>query len=98
MVQPDGSVKNRRLFLDLTGEQGLGGPDGVRVDNKGNMYTAATGGVWIVSPEGKRLGRVPAPAGVRFANLAFGDSDGKTLYMVSDGNLWRIRLKISGLR
>jgi gluconolactonase len=96
-VQADGTVKNRRLFLDLTGQRGIGGPDGVKVDNQGNVYTAATGGVWIVSPEGKRLGRIPAPPGVRFANLAFGDPDGKTLYLVSDGNLWRIRLKIPGL-
>ncbi len=97
-VQPDGSTRNRRLFLDLAGEQGLGGPDGIRVDNEGNLYAAATGGVWIVSPAGKRLGRILAPPQVRFSNLAFGDPDGKTLYMVSDGNLWRIRLKIPGLR
>ena len=96
-VQADGTVKNRRLFLDLTGEQGLGGPDGVKVDRKGNVYSAATGGVWIASPQGKRLGKIPAPQEVRFSNLAFGDSDGKTLYLVSAGNLWRIRLKISGL-
>ncbi len=62
------------------------------------MYTAATGGVWIVSPAGKKLGRIKAPEGVRFSNLSFGDLDGKTLYMVSEGNLWRIRLKIPGLR
>jgi gluconolactonase len=97
-VQPDGTARNRRLFLNLLGEQGLGGPDGVKVDSKGNVYTAATGGAWIVSAGGKRLGRITAPPEVRFSNLAFGDSDGKTLYLVSAGNLWRIRLRISGLR
>jgi gluconolactonase len=97
-VQPDDTVKNGRLFLDLAGEKGLGGPDGVRVDRQGNVYTAATGGLWIVSPAGKRLGKVPAPEGVRFANLAFGDPDDKTLYLVSAKNLWRVRVKIPGLR
>ena len=96
-VQPDDRVKkNPRVLIDLSGEQGLGGPDGVRVDRKGNVYTAATGGVWIVSPEGKRLGKIAAPEGVRFSNLAFGDPDSKTLYIVSAKNLWRIRVKIPG--
>jgi len=74
-VQPDDTVKNRRLFIDLVGEQGLGGPDGLCVDTRGNVYTAATGGLWIISPAGKRLGKVPAPEGIRFASLAFGEPD-----------------------
>jgi gluconolactonase len=97
-VQPDDTVKNRRIFVDLTGEKGLGGPDGIKVDRKGNFYTAATGGLWIFSPNGRRMGKVPAPEGVRFANLAFGDPDAKTLYIVSAKNLWRIRVKIPGVR
>jgi gluconolactonase len=97
-VQPDGTVKNPRVFLDLTGEKGMGGPDGVKVDRKGNVYTAATGGLWIASPQGKRLGLVRAPEGIRFANLAFGDKDGKTLYLVSAKNLWRVRVNVEGVR
>jgi gluconolactonase len=97
-VQPDDTVKNRRIFADLSGEKGLGGPDGTKVDKKGNFYTAATGGLWIFTPDGKRLGKVPAPEGIRFANLAFGDPDGKTLYIVSAKNLYRIRVKIPGVR
>lgn len=96
-IQPDDTVKNRRVFADLAGEKGLGGPDGIKVDKKGNVYSAATGGLWIFSPEGKRLGKVPAPEGIRFANLAFGDPDGKTLYIVSGKNLYRIRVKIPGV-
>jgi gluconolactonase len=97
-VQPDGSVKNRRVFADLSAEKGLGGPDGLKVDRKGNVYSAATGGLWIFSPDGKRLGKVAAPEGVRFANLAFGDRDGRTLYIVSAKILYRIRLKVAGVR
>ena len=97
-IQKDDTVKNRRVVVDLTGEKGLGGPDGVKVDRQGNIYTAATGGLWIVSPEGKRLGLVRAPEGIRFANNAFGDPDSKTMYLVSAKNLWRIRLNIPGVR
>jgi gluconolactonase len=97
-IQSGGTVKNRRVSVDLTGEKGLGGPDGVKVDRQGNIYTAATGGLWIASPEGKRLGLIRAPEGLRFANLAFGDPDSKTLYLVTGKNLWRIRLNIPGVR
>lgn len=97
-MQPDGTVRNRRVIVDLTGEKGLGGPDGIKVDRKGNIYSAATGGLWIFSPEGKRLGLVRAPEGIRFANLAFGDPDSKTLYLVSAKNLWRVRVNVAGIR
>jgi len=97
-VQPDGTVKNRRLFIDFTGEKGPGGPDGMKVDVLGNLYTTGMGGVWVVSPAGKRLGKIPAPEGMRFSNLTFGDQDSKTLYIVSSKTLWRIRLKVAGIR
>jgi gluconolactonase len=97
-VQSDGTVKNRRLFADFTGEKGPGGPDGMKVDVMGNLYSTGMGGVWILSPAGKRLGKVPAPEGMRFSNLAFGDQDSKTLYVVSPKTLWRIRLKVAGIR
>ena len=44
-------------------------------------------------PLEKRLGKVPAPEGIRFANLAFGEPDRKTLYLVSAKNLWRLRYR-----
>lgn len=97
-VQSDGTVKNRRLFIDFTGEKGSGGPDGMKVDVRGNLYSTGMGGVWIISPAGKRLGKIPAPEGMRFSNLAFGDQDSKTLYIVSPKTLWRIRLKVAGIR
>jgi gluconolactonase len=97
-VQPDGTLKNRQLFIDFTGEKGPGGPDGMKVDVQGNLYSTGMGGVWIISPAGKRLGKIAAPEGMRFSNLAFGDEDSKTLYVVSPKTLWRIRLKIAGIR
>jgi len=95
-IQPDDTVANERVYLD-TGTA-KGGLDGISVDMKGNVWLSGPGGIWVVSPEGKHLGTIPPPAvqGVRFANLAFGDSDRKTLYLVGGKNLCRIRLKISG--
>jgi gluconolactonase len=97
-VQPDGMVKNQRLFIDFTGEKGPGGPDGMKVDVTGNVYSTGMGGVWVISPSGKRLGKIPAPEGMRFSNLTFGDQDSKTLYIISPKTLWRIRLNVAGIR
>jgi len=97
-VQSDGTVTNKRLFIDFTGEKGIGGPDGMKVDVQGNIYSTGMGGVWVISAAGKRLGQFPAPQGMRFSNLAFGDTDSKTLYVVSPRTLWRIRLKVAGIR
>jgi gluconolactonase len=95
-VQPDDSVTNRRLFVDMNSVKGDGGPDGMKVDKKGNVYDSGPGGFWILSPEGKELGRILTPD--RVSNLAFGDADGKTLYITLHNALYRIRLNIEGVR
>jgi len=95
-VLPDDTVTNRRLFVDMNSVQGDGGPDGMKVDKKGNVYDSGPGGFWILSPEGKVLGRVLTPD--RVSNLAFGDPDGKELYITLHNALYRMRLNIEGVR
>jgi gluconolactonase len=69
-----------------------GGPDGIRTDMKGNLFIAARG-VVVYSPDGKQLGRIPTPVNPR--NLAFGDSDLRTLYLVGN-TIYRVRLDTAG--
>ncbi len=95
-VNPDGTVKNGRVFFDATSAKGDGGPDGIKVDEKGNLYGSGPGGLWIFSPQGRHLGTVKIPE--RMANLAWGGADGKTLYITASSSLYRIRLKIPGVR
>jgi gluconolactonase len=94
-VHPDGSVSEGSLFLDPSSDKEVGGPDGIRVDKKGNVYGSGPGGVWIISPEGKHLGTIKVPE--RVANVAWGD-DGKTLYITASTSLYRIKLKADGIR
>jgi gluconolactonase len=96
-VRPDDTLTNPRMLIDLGGANGVpGNTDGMKVDGSGNIYCSGPGGVWIVSPQGKHLGTiVPAE---RVANLAFGDADSKTLYMVGGRSLWRIRVNTPGIR
>ena len=48
----------------------------------------------MISPKGKHLGTILVP--VHAVNLAFGDSDGKTLYVTGRPGIFRIRLKVAG--
>jgi gluconolactonase len=95
-VKPDGTVTNERLFADLKDASQGGVPDGLKVDLQGNVYSTGPGGVWILSPDGKLLGKISVPETA--TNLAWGESDRKTLYITAYTSLYRIRLKIAGVR
>jgi gluconolactonase len=84
------------VFLDPAAGPTDGVPDGVRVDKKGNIYSSGPNGVWIISPEGKHIGTIKVPE--RVGNLAWGDKDGKTLYIVASTSVFRIKLKVAGVR
>jgi gluconolactonase len=94
-VNQDGTVSNGKLLADATSDPRPGAPDGMKVDTNGNIYSAAPGGVWIFSPEGKHLGTIEMPE--RTGNLAWGDSDWKTLYICSSTSVYRIRTDATGL-
>ena len=95
-VLADDTIGNPRVLIDMSSEKSPGNTDGMKVDRSGNIYCSAPGGVWIISPQGKRLGTIVTPE--RIANMAFGDADSKTLYMVGLRSLWRIRVNIPGIR
>jgi len=94
-VQPDGSVSDGKVFLDASSDKATGGPDGIRVDKKGNLYGSGPGGVWIISASGQHLGTVKVPE--RVSNVAWGD-DGKTLYITASTSVYRIKLNVPGVR
>jgi len=96
-VTADDTIANPRVLIDTGGDRTTpGNTDGMKVDRSGNIYCSGPGGIWIVSPQGKHLGTIVTPE--RVANLAFGDADSKTLYMVGGRSLWRIRVNIAGIR
>lgn len=94
-VKKDGTVGPGMMFHDFTGATGAGQPDGMKVDKKGNVYVTGPGGVWIITPAGKVLGKIEAPEVVY--NLGWGD-DGKSLYLTSGASVYRVRMKASGKR
>ena len=93
-VNADGSLSDGAVFYDATSDNSPGAPDGMKVDKSGNVYSAGPGGVWIFSPQGEHLGTIKVPEVV--SNLAWGDMDGKSLYITASTSVYRIRLKIAG--
>jgi len=95
-VNPDGTIANGKVFYDFTRETEPVALDGIKVDQAGNVFVSAPGGVWILSPGGKALGRIVPPE--HDANLAFGEADGKSLFLTASTGLYRIRVNIPGVR
>jgi gluconolactonase len=95
-VQSDGTLKNGKIFFDFTSAPGEDGLDGIKVDQKGNLYVSAPGGLWVISSEGKHLGTIITPRHAH--NMAWGDADGRTLYLCARSGLYRIRLNVPGVR
>jgi gluconolactonase len=95
-VNSDGTLSNGKVFFDMTSAPGKDAIDGIKVDQKGNLYVSGPGGLWVISPEGKHLGTIIAP--MHPHNFAWGDEDGKTLYLCARSGLYRMKLGIPGIR
>ncbi|WP_310590367.1 SMP-30/gluconolactonase/LRE family protein [Dyadobacter sp. NIV53] len=95
-VAANGNIGKGKLLYDATdmvkaGLQGL--PDGFKIDKDGNLWSSGPGGLLILSPEGKLLGRIEM--GELTSNCAWGN-DGSTLYLTVDGYLCRIKTNTKG--
>ncbi len=95
-IDERGSVVGRSVFADLTAEPGEDALDGLKVDVAGNVYACGPGGVWILAPDGERLGLLRMPESPH--NLAWGDDDARTLYITALTGVYRIRLSVPGTR
>jgi gluconolactonase len=93
-VKPDGTLTDPKLLYDATADKRPGSPDGMKVDEQGNIYSAGPGGVWIFSPEGKPLGTIVI--GEKVANVAWAGPDRKTLYIAASSSIYRVHLNIAG--
>jgi gluconolactonase len=94
-VQHDGTLKNGKVFYDFSEAPGEDGLDGIKVDEKGNLYVSGPGGLSVISPEGKHLGTIITPRHAH--NFNWGDADGKTLYICARSALYRMRLNVPGV-
>ncbi len=93
-VSGDGTLSNGRIFFEGAGFAVVGGgvPDGIKCDERGNVWATGPAGIWIISAAGEHLGviRVPEIA----ANLTWGGEDWRTLFIASSTSLYAIRTKV----
>lgn len=96
-VKPDGTLGPSKVLADVTAmsQSGKyrGGCDGMKVDTQGNIWATGPGGVHIMAPDGKLLGRIETF--MANGNCCFGD-DGSVLYICADAFLCRIKTKVKG--
>jgi gluconolactonase len=90
-----GTVSDGAVFFDMTGAEGEDAIDGIRVDAVGNLYVCGPGGIWLLSPQGEHFGTLRLPESPH--NLAWGDGDGRTLYITALTSIYWIRLAVPGV-
>jgi gluconolactonase len=95
-VAPDGRLSGATVFHDMPDAPGEDGIDGIKVDAQGNVYVCGPCGIWVLSPQGERLGLLTPPEAPH--NLAWGGDDGRTLYVAAMTSIYRIRLAVPGIR
>jgi gluconolactonase len=88
-VTPEKTLANGRVFCTIDN----GVPDGIRCDIEGRIYSSARDGVHVYLPDGQLIGKILIPNTV--ANVAFGDADWSTLYIVAQPKLYSLRLKVA---
>jgi gluconolactonase len=93
-VAANGEMINGRLFGKEEGPPRSGGPDGMKVDTKGNIFVTGPYGIWVWDPQGHHIGTIMLPEGA--ANLAWGDADYKTLYITATTSVYSVRTKTRG--
>jgi gluconolactonase len=95
-VTADGTLTNERMFFDgrpLIKPDAPGSCDGMKIDHEGNLWTSGPGGILIITPTGKVIGRLNT--GVPTANCGWGE-DGSTLYITANHALLRLKTRTKG--
>jgi gluconolactonase len=88
----DAKVSNERLFGEEKESGGV--PDGMKIDESGNLYVVGPRGIWVWDPKGNHVGTIMTPE--QPANLAWGDNDYGTLYITAATSVYRIRTRARG--
>jgi gluconolactonase len=95
-LDTEGNASGGRVLFDMTEAPGEDAIDGLKVDQDGHLYVCGPGGIWVLTAEGEHLGTLRLSESPH--NLAWGDADGRTLYVTALTSMYRIRLGIPGIR
>src|SRR5271168_1595173 len=92
-VARDGSLSGEREFASgIRSSSQNGGPDGMKCDERGNVWVTGPGGVWVYAPSGELIGKLHIPEVV--ANLAWGGPELRTLFLTATKSVYRVTTKV----
>ncbi|MFN0106279.1 MAG: SMP-30/gluconolactonase/LRE family protein [Bryobacteraceae bacterium] len=89
-VSKDGAVSGGAVFAKID----KGGPDGIRCDAGGRVWSSSGDGAQIFAADGRLIARILLPEAA--ANLTFGGRDGKTLFLTARKSLYMVPTKVRG--
>ena len=93
-LDASGKAVRRRIFADMNEGELPGIPDGLKVDSIGRVYCTGPGGIWVFTPEGKRISIIAFPE--QAVNFAFGGADLRTLFCCAHTSVYSLRMKVPG--
>ncbi|MDQ0395487.1 gluconolactonase [Labrys monachus] len=94
-LSASGELTGGAVWATTEGEA-PGAPDGMKIDSCGNLYCSGPGGIHVFDPSGDGLGVISTPEPC--ANFTFGDEDLRGLYLTASTSLYRLRVRVPGLR
>jgi gluconolactonase len=98
-VAAGGTIENGRVLAENigTGDFELGDlVDGMKLDERGNLWVTGPAGVWVFDAQGEHLGTVAVPEPV--GNLNWGGPEWRWLFIAASSSVYRIECKVSGNR
>jgi gluconolactonase len=97
-VAADGSLSNGRLFRDGIGDGVIenGVVDGMKCDERGNIWVSGPAGVWVIDPAGEHMGTIEVPENI--GNLAWGGAEWRTLFIAASTSLYRVQTTVASAR
>jgi gluconolactonase len=93
-IDAAGKLLRRRIFADMNEGEKPGIPDGLKVDSEGRVFCTGPGGVWVFTPDGRKIGVIEFPE--QAVNFAFGGPDLKTLFCCAHTSVYTLRVKVPG--
>jgi gluconolactonase len=95
-VASDGSLGGSRVFHGEIGtcnyDEGV--VDGMKCDDRGNVYVTGPRGIWVIDPHGTHLGVIVMPEVA--GNLNWGGREWNDLYCACSTSIYRVRMKVRG--
>ena len=92
-IKGDGTVGGGKDFFNPDTKNDSS-PDGMSIDEQGNLYLTGRGGVWVASAKGASLGLIPTPEFC--SNVTFGGKDGRTLYLTCSKKVYSLAMNVRG--